>query len=227
MVRDDRVVRVEGDPASTYTRGFVCLHGLAIRELVHSSARLRRPLKRVGDSFEEVSWERAFEEIAARLSAIKEDVGPEAVAVQTGWPLVAHPILGFVHRFCHAFGTPNLATVASLCESALRIGQALTTGSKCRADVSRSRTLVLWGANPTVSAPLWARTIASTIRPGRSLIVIDPVRTDLASRATLHLQIRPGTDGALALGLMHVIVREGLFDRARRFAKHRSAARLA
>jgi anaerobic selenocysteine-containing dehydrogenase len=73
---------------------------------------------------------------------------------------------------------------------------------------------VLWGANPTVSAPLWARTVASTIRPGRNLIVIDPMRTDLAERARIHLQIRPGTDGALALGLMHVIVREGLFDRA-------------
>jgi len=212
-LRDDHILRVEGDPASA-TNGFVCLHGLAIREIVHSADRLRRPLRRVDGSFEEISWRQAFDGIAERLLEVKQEYGARAVAVQAGWGLVAHPIQMFLLRFCQAFGTPNFATVDSVCQSALRMGEALTTGAKCKPDANRARTLVLWGANPPVSQPLFARVVSAATWPGRNLVVIDPVRTEAADRATLHLQIRPGTDGALALGLMHVIVEEGLHDRA-------------
>jgi anaerobic selenocysteine-containing dehydrogenase len=212
VVGGDRLLRVEGSPGSS-TRGFICMHGMAIRELVHSRSRVRRPLKRVGGSFQEVSWERALNEIAERLVAVKDEFGPQALAVQTGWALVAHPIQGFLMRFCQAFGTPNLGTVESLCQSAARIGETLTAGSRLRADVNRARTIVLWGANPVVSHPAWARAIAAVTPTGRNLVVIDPLRTEFAAKATLHLQLRPGTDGALALGLMHVIVHEGLHNR--------------
>jgi anaerobic selenocysteine-containing dehydrogenase len=212
-IEDDRVVRVEGDPGAD-TRGFICLHGLALRDIIHSRARVRRPLRRSGDSFEEISWERALQEIAERLIAMREEFGPQALAVHTGWALVGHPIHDFLLRFCRAFGTPNLSTVSSLCEAAARMAQSLTAGSKCRPHVAESRTIVVWGANPGVSSPAWERVVASAGADGRNLIVIDPVRTDLAERATMHLSIRPGTDGALALGLMHIIVNEGLHDRA-------------
>jgi len=209
-----RIVRVEGDPESK-TGGFICIHGMAIREIVHSPHRLRRPLARRGDSLVEIGWDRALSEIAERLNAIKEEFGPQSVALHAGWGLVGHPIQGFLLRFCQAFGTPNFSTVNSLCETAGRMGQALTVGAKLRADASNSRTVVLWGANPTDTSPVWARVLAAATRQqGRNLIVIDPVRTDLARRAALHLQVRPGSDGALALGLMHVIVAEGLFDRS-------------
>ena len=212
-LRDDHVVRVEGDPASA-TGGFVCLHGMAIREIVHSRDRVRRPLRRVGGSLEEVSWQEAFDGIAQRLAEVKQEYGPQALAVQAGWGLVAHPMQMFLMRFCQAFGTPNFATVDSVCQSALRMGEMLTTGSKCKPDANRARTLVLWGANPTVTQPLFARVVSAAGLPGRNLLVIDPVRTEAAERATLHLPVRPGTDGALALGLMHVIVEEGLHDRS-------------
>ncbi len=212
-IEDNRVVHVAGDPGAD-TRGFICLHGLALRDIIHSRARVRRPLKRSGSSFEEISWERALQEIAARLIAIREEFGPQALAVHTGWALVGHPIHDFLLRFCRAFGTPNLSTVSSLCETAARMAQSLTAGSKCRPHVAQSHTIVLWGANPGISSPAWERVVASAAVDGRRLIVIDPVRTDLAERATLHLSIRPGTDGALALGLMHIVVNEGLYDRA-------------
>jgi len=207
-IRDDHVVRMEGNPASV-TGGFICLHGLALREIIHSPDRVRRPLKRNGESHEEISWDRALGEIAERLHSVKDEFGPEALMVQMGWGLVAHPIQGFLVRFCQAFGTPNLAAVDSLCQAALRTGQALVTGAMIRADANRSRTVVLWGAHPEVSTPSWGRVISSVIPTRRNLVVIDPVRTSFATDATLHLQIRPGTDGALALGLMNVIVEEG------------------
>ena len=207
-----RLVRVEGDVDSR-TKGFLCLHGHAIPEVVHSDRRLRLPLAREGDTFREVGWDEALSRIAARLQAVRAEFGPEALMVQTGWPLVRHPLVGLLHRFCQAFGTPNLATVGSFCETAGRMGKALTVGSKYAPSFHRVRTLVLWGANPTHSLPIVSHLVAEKRSTG-SLIVVDPVRTELAAIANEHLRVRPGTDGALALAMMQVIVDEGLFDRA-------------
>lgn len=211
-VRGDRLVRVEGDPKSQ-TKGFLCQHGYALPEIVHAADRVRRPLARVGDRFEERSWEEALGQIASRLQAVKEKFGPQAVAVHTGWPFVRHPLVPFLQRFCHAFGTPNLSGVASLCEAALRMGKALTVGSNTFADLPRTRTLVLWGANPPMSAPPFAHQVAAKAGAGKNLVVIDPVRTQLAAGATLHLQVLPSTDGALALAMIRLLLREGLHDR--------------
>lgn len=209
-VQGERLVKVEGDLQSK-TRGFVCEHGYALRELVHSHARLTHPLVRKGDDFHEVGWDDALGEIAKRLEAVKAKYGPQALAIQTGWPLVRHPLVNFLHRFARAFGSPNVASVASLCEASLRMGQALTVGTKYAPDIRNLKTMVVWGANPPTSAPPFAHLVAAKALKG-NLIVIDPLRTTLAKEATVHLAPRPGTDGALALGIIHVITRERLFD---------------
>ena len=205
------LVRVDGDVDGA-THGFVCQHGHALASVVHSPDRLRRPLLRRGDRLVEVSWDEALNFVAERMQRVRARFGPEAVAFQTGWPLVRHPLLPWIHRLARAWGTPNVVSVASLCETSGRMGQALTVGSKYRHDLRRTRTLVVWGTNPTRSAPLLAHVVAQRATEGR-LVVVDPVRTELASVATEHLAVRPGTDGALALGLAHVMVREGLLDR--------------
>lgn len=209
-LRGSRLEKVEGDLTSK-TRGFVCEHGYALRELVHSHERLSLPLVRKGESFHEVSWPEALSFVATRLTAVKAKYGAPAFAIQTGWPLVRHPLVGFLHRFARAFGSPNVATVASLCEASLRMGQALTVGTKYAPDMRNLKTLVCWGANPAITAPPFFHLVAGKAIKG-NLIVIDPVRTTLARDATLHLQVRPGTDGALALGLLNVLIREGKFD---------------
>jgi len=206
-----RLVRVEGDVQSK-TKGFLCLNGHAMPEVVHSDRRVRMPLARDGDTFREVSWEEALARIAERLEKVRRKYGPEALMVQTGWPLVRHPLVGFLHRFCQAFGTPNLATVGSFCETAGRMGKALTVGSKYSPSFHRVRTLVLWGANPTHALPIVSHLVAEKASTGK-LVVVDPVRTELAALATEHLRVRPGTDGALALAMMHVIIGERLYDR--------------
>lgn len=206
-----RLIKVEGD-LSSKTRGFVCEHGYALRELVHSHERVRHPLVRRGDAFHEVSWEEALGEVGRRLEAVKHTWGARALAIQSGWPLVRHPLVGLLHRFARAFGSPNVATVASLCEASARMGQALTVGTKYSPDLKGLKTLVLWGANPGVTAPPFLHLVASKANGG-NLVVIDPVRTGLAKEATVHLSVRPGTDGALALGFIHVLLREQRFDR--------------
>ena len=205
------LLRVDGDPDGE-TRGFLCQHGHALPAVVHSPERLRRPLVRRGDRLVESSWDEALAFIAERMARVRARFGPEAVAFQTGWPLVRHPLMDWIQRLARAWGTPNVVSVASLCETSGRMGQALTVGSKYRHDLRQTRTLVVWGANPTHSVPLLAHVVAHKATDGR-LVVVDPVRTELAAVATEHLAVRPGTDGALALGLVHVLVREGLVDR--------------
>ncbi|MGC4117661.1 MAG: molybdopterin-dependent oxidoreductase [Myxococcales bacterium] len=210
-VRDGRIVNVEGDPKSP-TRGFLCQHGYALPEIVHAEDRIRRPLKREGSRFREIPWSQALPEIAERLGAVKKKWGGPAMALHTGWPFVRHPAIGYLQRFCYAFGSPNLSTVASLCEAALRMGKALTVGAGYFPDLPRARTLVLWGANPHHSMPLFAHQVASKSGEGRNLIVVDPVRTHHAKYSNLHLQILPGTDGALALGILRLLLDENLVD---------------
>ncbi len=206
------LLRVDGNPAGE-TRGFLCQHGRALPSVVHSPDRLRRPLVRRGARLVEASWEEALGLVGERMAAVRARFGPQAVAFQTGWPLVRHPLMEWIHRLARAWGTPNVASVASLCETSGRMGQALTVGSKYRHDLRRTRTLVLWGSNPTHSTPLLSHVVAQKATEGR-LVVVDPIRTELAAAATEHLAVRPGTDGALALGLVNVLVREGLVDRA-------------
>ncbi|MFT3843044.1 MAG: molybdopterin-dependent oxidoreductase [Myxococcaceae bacterium] len=212
QVSGGKVLRVDGDLGSR-RHGFLCMHGWALREVLASKDRLRRPLLRHGDDFIELPWPDALGELAKRLNEVKARHGAEAFAVLTGWPLVRHPIVGWIHRFARAFGSPNVGTVASLCEASARMGQALTAGSKYAADVPHSRTVVLWGANPSVSAPPVAPSLARRAEEG-GLIVVDPVRTAIAERASEWLCVRPGTDGALALAMANVILSEGLYDRA-------------
>lgn len=211
-VRGDRLVRIEGDPDSA-TDSFICHHGQALREIVHSDERLRTPLERHGRTFREISWSEALAKIADRMQRIRKRHGARAFALQTGWPFVRHPIVWILHRFARAFGTPNVATVASLCEAVGRMGKALTVGSNVRADLNGTRTLFVWGSNPTFSYPPYAHVIAAMRLGRRNLVVIDPHRTELAAVADLHLAVRPGTDGALALALIHVVLRDGLYDR--------------
>ncbi|HVP60357.1 MAG TPA: molybdopterin-dependent oxidoreductase [Myxococcaceae bacterium] len=211
-VSGSTLLRVDGDTAGE-TRGFLCQHGHALPSVVHSPERLRRPLVRRGDRLVETSWDEALGLIGERMAMVRARFGPEAVAFQTGWPLVRHPLMEWIQRLARAWGTPNVVSVASLCETSGRMGQALTVGSKYRHDLRQTRTLAIWGANPTHSTPLLAHVVAHKATDGR-LVVVDPVRTELAAVATEHLAVRPGTDGALALGLVHLLVREGLVDRA-------------
>jgi anaerobic selenocysteine-containing dehydrogenase len=209
-VGEGRITRIEGD-LDANTRGFICHHGYALRELVHSPLRVKQPLMRRSGELVPVSWGDALDLIAERLLRIREQHGPESLVLQTGWPFVRHPIIGLLHRFCEAFGTPNLVTVASLCEASERMGQALTIGSKARPDLPRCRSLTVWGANPPRSAPLFEQVVMAKAQTG-NLVVVDPMKTALARAATLHLQVRPGSDGALALGMISVLIEERLYS---------------
>lgn len=212
---NNHIVKVEGQADHPVSHGYLCPKGKAIMELVEAPDRLRRPLRKtVGGKFQEISWDEAFELIAGKLEGIKASFGAEAVAIHVGQGGIGKEFNPYVERFCQVFGTPNFSTAGSHCHHSRAMANKLTYGVLPEPDYKNSKCIVLWGYNPSESWPLQLNDIHKARRQGARLIVIDPRKTSLAGKADLHLQLRPGTDGALALGLLHVIIKEGLYNKA-------------
>jgi len=212
-VENGKIVRVS--PIKEHPYNKLCVKAYAVPELAHSSERLTNPLRKINGRFREVSWDEAFEFTAAKLTDIKEKYGPHSVIVHVGEPFVLTHTESIIRRFSELYGTTNYTTAASYCYIARIMAQMLTWGAHVSTHyLPATKCLVLWGFNPTESHPVWAHTINAMTRKETKLIVIDPRATPLAKKADIHARIRPGTDCALALGMLNVIIAEGLFDKA-------------
>jgi len=218
-VEAGRVTAVEPDPDrfpydAAVQRG--CRRWQAMLEFLDHPARVNYPLKRVGErgsgEWQRVSWADALDDIAGRLQALRERFGPETLATSIGGP---HTSYWPLHRFMNLFGSPNNMGIGQICWNPGVWIQTLTYGWPVENELDPGTTAcaILWGTNPAESDNnLFWRTILEYRRSGRPLIVIDPRRTRTAAQATHWLAIRPGTDPYLALGLLHVILRDGLWD---------------
>jgi thiosulfate reductase/polysulfide reductase chain A len=212
-------VRFDGDQENPVAKGKLCIKGTACIELHEHPDRLNYPLKRVGvrgeNQWERITWEQALDEIAAKLGEIRASDGPEAVATLGG----THKGPGdwSSWRFACDFGTPNFVSQGRNCG----VGEFVTETAVYGWDTiyqapypGVSKCVVIWGSNPAESSPpSWER-LKDCQAQGAKLIVIDPRVTKTAARADLHLAVRPRTDGALALGLIHVMIEEDLYDKA-------------
>ena len=210
-VDDGRVVRVHGKQESP-THGFICANGMALPELQASPRRVTRPLVRRNGSLQPTSWDDALRVAAEGIREVSRAHGPRGVAIQTGWALVYRNMVGWIKRLADAIGTPNYASSSSICVAASRMSSELTFGRIGSADFNQSDMTLAWGWNPMCSSPPLANVLLRKQRQGARLVVIDPYRTRLARAADTHLQLRPGTDLDLALGLLGVIIRERLYD---------------
>jgi anaerobic selenocysteine-containing dehydrogenase len=193
-----------------------CRRGAAQLDLQYHEERLLHPLKRTPAGLERISWDAALDEIAVRLNDAKDRYGPESVAFIAGFTKEARP---YLQRVAHAFGSPNFMTESSCCFSATFVAGELNFGKEfgyflggSRADSPKTRTLVVWSTNPVESTVLGDRHFAMRERSDRALVVVDPRRTPMAEKADVHLRIRPGTDGALALGFHHLVFEHGWED---------------
>ncbi len=214
-VKNGRLVRVSAMKEHPINR--LCVKARAIPDWIYSPNRLIHPLRKVGGAWREVSWEEALDVIADKLSAIKERYGAKALVVHLGEPMVGTEVPRIAIRFCSLYGTPNYTSGASLCFAAKGIGHGLTISQRMfplAPSYQNTRCIVVWGRNPQQSKIGEQINILSAREEGSRLIVVDPRATPLARRADLHIQVRPGTDCALALGLLNIIIAERLYDKA-------------
>lgn len=214
-------MRIQGDPQHPVTRGFLCGKVAKYLDRVYSPDRVLHPMRRVAakgkhgeGAFQQITWEEAFSEIVARLKQVVAEFGPEAILPYSyGGTLGVLNGASMDRRFFHRLGASQLHR--SICSQAGEEGIASVYGRKLGTEPEQfrhSKYIIAWGANIHGSnIHLWPF-IEEARRNGAKLVVIDPYRTRTAALADWHIAINPGTDVALALGLMHVIVREGWHD---------------
>lgn len=218
-VQDGKLVKVEGDRASPLNHGRLCPIGTSTIDLVYHPDRLQYPLRRTGPrgggQWERISWDEALGEIALRLQAIKDTHGAEAIAMGTG---TGRHHIRWVSRFGHALGTPNWCEPGFAQCFHPRVNTMLQTFGDFPVNDFTSGTkpecILYWGHNPLNSGPDGeTRFVVRESLAGKpKTIVVDPRRTQLAAEADLWLQLRPGTDDALALAMLHVVIEEKLYD---------------
>lgn len=191
--------------------------GLSIMELASHPDRLRYPQKRVGARGEgkwaRISWDEALDTIAEKFRDLKQRYGPESVGLGLGEPKGME--FAFAQRFASAFGTPNVATPSHLCAAPDLGASFITFGTQSlpHSEKHLPRLIILWGSNLLeTGGSYWRETTRSALIAGAKLVVIDPKRIDIAKRADLWIRPRPASDGALALGILKVIIEEKLYD---------------
>jgi len=231
-VKHGKLMKVEGDSECPVNQGRACIKALSLPRLVHHPDRLKHPLKRVGKrgegKWEPISWDEAYDIIAKKLNEIKEKYGPESVVFAQG---TGRDIMCWISRLAYSYGSPNwfFAFLAGQACYIPRIAAILVMiGETTELDASQyfpdryenpqwkpPKCAVIWGKNPVISSPddFFGSWLIECMKGGTKLIVVDPRLTWLASRAEHWLQIRPGTDAALALGWLNVIISEELYDK--------------
>jgi anaerobic selenocysteine-containing dehydrogenase len=227
-VEDGRFVALHPDPTHP-TGQALCAKGRAAPELVYHPDRLTHPLKRTrpkGDrdpGWQRIDWNEALELTATAMRQIAERHGPEALAFSMASPSTTAiaDSNGWIRRLMNAFGTPNASTNVELCgwgrgfatRYTYGVGSVATGLGGAMADIANSGCLILWGYNPSIARLTHATMIVEALKRGLRLIVVDPRQAGLANKADVWLRVRPGTDGALALGLANLMIERNWYDR--------------
>ncbi len=219
-LEDGRLVRVEGDPEDQWSRGKLCVKGRNAPQILYAKDRLRYPLLRRdrSEGFQRVSWQTAIDFIAEKMEAMKAQYGPQALVFYEGTTarILDEMVL---RRLARLYGTPNVTGTWSVCVGPKILAYNNTFGRPPMpwCDLNNARYIILWGANPSVTHLHRYHGISADImaarKRGAKLAVIDPRLTPIAARADLHLQLRPGTDLAVALSMIHHIIKNELYEK--------------
>ena len=230
-VQDGKMIRIEGDENHPWSQGRSCPRVLAMTQYMYHPDRITTPLKRIGErgegKFAPISWDEAFDICTKKLKDIRQDYGAESVIFCQG---TGRDAGGPVSFLAYSYGSPNWCQLGLSGQSCYtpRLGSMKATlGDFTVMDASQflekrydspeykvPQVALVWAQNPPPTCPdgFFGHWIVDCMRRGTEIIVVDPRHTWLSTRSKHHLQIRPGTDGALALGLLHVIINEKLYD---------------
>lgn len=215
-VKDGKIIKVEGTKEHPTNHGLLCTKGQSNRQYVYREDRIRTPLRRVGargeGNFEPISWDEAMEEVASRMKGYREAFGAESVAFFSGYEKWYRP---FLERLAYSFGSPNYGTESSSCFTSSVMAWRLNAGvDKCDPDIKNCKLFLGWAYGGYYNAYLSAKPYLSRRAEGMKVIIIDHRRTPMAERlADLFIQIRPGTDAALAFCFARELIDRGWIDR--------------
>ena len=219
-VENGRVTKLEPDHDHP-NGGVMCIKGKAAPELVYNRDRLNYPLKRSrpkGDAdpgWQRVSWDTALDDIAHKLLAIRDQYGAKAMALGKGTKsgTSVDDVERWLGRFLYLYGSPNWVSTTHVCNWHKDTGFSFTFGTTIQTpDLAHSKTFLLWGHNPSSTSLILAEDIIQARKRGMKTVVIDPRRIGIGANADMLLQVRPGTDGALALALIHCLIEESWYD---------------
>ena len=210
-VKNGRLWKIEGNPEANGNLGVICPKGHGYLHELYNPSRLKGPLKRVGDHFEPISWEQAYKEIAEKINLILMDSGPQSL-FWINYPQSNHL---YALRLMHSLGSPHYFTHGSTCYTARNAGWVYTVGELPSNDLSNARYIMIIGRNPAGGIDLaQVKKIVEAKEKGAKLVVVDPRHSETAILADDWLPIKPGTDLALLLAMINVMVKEGLYDKA-------------
>jgi anaerobic selenocysteine-containing dehydrogenase len=214
-VEGARVVKITPDPDDLFSAGYICRKGLAGTELLYNPDRLKHPMIRTekNGAWKRATWDEALDFAAERLDRVKRETGPEAIAVyrgQAGGGLGA--IRDYIARFMNLLGSPNRAGPGYICRAPRALAARVTYGVQTEPSWENTDCAVIWAMSATHSKGCNGKHIADNKRRGSTLIVVDPVKTELAEIADLWIRPRYGTDCWLALAALNVVIEEGLYD---------------
>ena len=215
-LEDQKITHITGDPDCPFNRGAICPKGRAVPELLYHPERLTVPLKRIGPkgagNWQPISTDEALDAVAAKLKVYADKFGPESVLLYSG----AYRGLerDFIQRLARVLKTPNTVSVDNICHVPRTTAARYTFGAMPFPDYQHPpQCLIIWGRNSLQTGGDGSQAqLRHVLKKHTRLIVIDPRKIALAARADIWLQPRPGSDGLLALGMLHVIVREKLYD---------------
>ena len=219
-VENGRVTKLEPDHDHP-NGGVMCVKGKAAPELVYNSDRLNYPLKRTrpktdaDPGWQRVSWDEALDDIARKLLSIREQHGAKAMALGKGTKsgTSVDDVERWLGRFLYLYGSPNWVSTTHVCNWHKDTGFSFTFGTTIQTpDVAHSKTFLLWGHNPSSTSLILAHDIVAARQRGMKTVVVDPRRIGIGASADMLLQVRPGTDGALALALIHCLIEESWYD---------------
>ncbi len=211
------VIKVEGDLNCPINQGRLCTKGKASLEYLYHPDRLKQPLRRKGEKgegkWQQIPWDEALGTIAESFARAKNESGPESVVFMRGG--TRGIVSDYLTRFANAFGSPNISSMAPVCYVPYLRASALTHGFLPYLDHDcQPRCIISWGSNIRETSIGRYHDVLHALDNGASLIVIDPYSIGLTQRADLWLKVRPGSDLALAMGMINVIVNEDLYDRS-------------
>ncbi len=215
-LEEGKLVATENTPYSSLFFKYFCPKLQAASEIVYSPERLKSPLikevRKGKTCFREASWPEALDRIAEKFESVRAAHGAEAVCWVSGHVPDYGAPWDYANRLMSAFGSPNIIGNGSICHAARELAHVCTYGAMTSPDYSHSKCILIWGKNDRNCNRAGYTQILAAQKEGARLIVVDPVKTRLASRADLWLQIKPGGDGLLAMAMMQTMFEEGLYD---------------